>query len=150
MIDSNLAYTWHRLSDITHIQFQAQSEYSTGWNGRGSGIVTVSYPDENVVIYDEQGHWKSPAGRSYVFKNTYRWTLASSGLRLEHLRMGVNHPVFLVELGSAGTNKWESRKPHVCGNDLYTGILTVQESQIDLTWSVRGPKKFEKLINIYS
>ena len=141
---------WDHLKETTHIQFQAQSEYSTGWNGTGSGIVTASYPEENVLIYDEQGRWKSPAGRSYAFKNTYRWILTSSGLQLEHLRMGVNHPVFLVELEPAGDNRWESRKPHVCGNDLYTGILTMQESQIDLTWSVRGPKKFEKLINSYS
>lgn len=144
-----LTKVWEKLKSVTHIQFRAQSGLANGWNGEGGGSVVVE-SNEQVLIFNEQGKWKSPTGQDFSFKNCYRWTFTSVGLQLEHLRLGIHNPVLLVELQSSGSNRWESLKPHICGDDLYSGILRVRDGIIELSWSVTGPRKCETLINIYT
>lgn len=150
VIYPDLAQNWERLRSITRIEFQAQSGLRNGWNGEGAGSVIVENPEKDILIFFEHGKWKSPDGLTFAFKNTYRWTRTDSTLQLEHLRLGMNNPVFLVDLHSATANKWESTEPHGCGNDLYSGILVIRENGINLKWTVQGPRKNETLLNIYT
>lgn len=150
MFNPDLTDIWNRFKSTTCVEFQALSEMPNGWNGKGAGAVKVENPDRHVLIFNEQGEWVSPDGQKFTFRNRYRWTIMSSGLRLEHLRRGIHNPVLLVVLQVTGGNKWESLKPHICGNDLYHGMLTIHDETIELNWSVRGPKKREHLSNVYT
>lgn len=149
MIHPDSIQIWDRLRSITQIKFRAQSGLRNGWNGEGAGSVTVENPQKDVLIFFERGEWKSTDGHSFSFKNAYRWKRTASSLKLEHLRLGINNPVFLVELHPVSVNKWQSWKPHVCGEDLYSGTLNVHRDKINLEWIVQGPRKNEKLVNTY-
>lgn len=149
MIYPDSIQIWDRLRSVTQIKFRAQSGLQNGWNGEGEGSVTVENSQKDVLIFFEYGEWKSTDGHRFSFKNTYRWKRTASGLHLEHLRLGINNPVFLVELHPVSANNWKSRKPHACGDDLYSGTLNVHADKIHLEWIVRGPRKDEKLLNTY-
>ena len=71
-------------------------------------------------------------------------------MRLEHLRFGEDHPVYLFDLGPAGEREWRSVSPHLCGEDCYAAVLTVRDDGIVLRWSVDGPRKQEAIEYTYA
>jgi hypothetical protein len=47
------------------------------------------------------------------FRNVFRWTLLGPKLvRLEHLRFGPDHPVYLFELAQDANGTWTSNRLH--------------------------------------
>ena len=52
-------------------------------------------------------------GRELRFRNVFRWSAVGEALRLEHLRFGVAHPVFLFDLAPVAAGEWRSVSPHL-------------------------------------
>src|SRR5262245_40512939 len=93
---------WAALRHVRTIQFTARSGAGTGWNGTGSGTVLVTAPQDGVLVFEESGTWQPEQGQPLRFTNVFRWTLlGSQRLRLEHLRFGPAHPVYLFDLAPA-------------------------------------------------
>ena len=133
---------WADLSRVRSLQFVAQSGSATGWKGRGRGSVVVEAFGDDVQTFTESGTWHTEAGRELRFHNVYRWTRTDPTLRLEHLRFGIDHPVYLFDLAQTGDGEWRSVSPHLCGEDRYSAVLLVGNS-LTLRWEVVGPTKQE-------
>ena len=96
------------------------------------------------MLFAESGSWRTPEGKSFDFTNTYRWCRDGDSIRLEHLRFGVDRPVYLFDLIPNGEGGMVSQTPHVCSEDLYTANLELTE-EILLAWTVLGPKLNERI-----
>jgi hypothetical protein len=144
---------WQRLTGVRALEFRARSTATTatGWQGVGQGTVEVQAPSEETLVYREQGQWKSAAGTSFAFTNSYRWTRYSSSglLSLEHLRFGDERPVSLFELAAAGEGEWRSTAAHVCSEDCYSAVMTFGDGFVHLEWNVSGPNKSEVISYLY-
>ena len=137
-----LQQLWSDLARVRSLRFVAQSGSATGWTGIGQGTVVVEAIGEDVQTFTESGTWQTEAGRELRFHNVYRWTRTEPTLRLEHLRFGVDHPVYLFDLAQTGDREWRSVSPHLCSEDRYSAVLHVGESLL-LHWEVVGPTKQE-------
>jgi hypothetical protein len=146
-----LGRIWARLGEVRHLSFRATSTASvpTGWEGIGEGSVEVA-ANATVLIFHEQGRWQPPAGPASLFRNVYRWTLDAERacLALEHLRFGVEQPVFLFELVPSG-DILVSACPHLCREDEYTARLWLEPGELRLDWRVMGPRKDERIEYCY-
>lgn len=137
---------WRTLSRVRRLGFVARSAGATGWNGSGQGTVLVEHPARGVLTYDESGVWRPDGSGELKFRNVFRWTLlGSAAIRLEHLRFGPKRPVLLFELIPTGPERWQSQRPHLCGEDSYGAELWGQDSGIEMVWSITGPKKAERI-----
>ena len=135
---------WNVLRRVRSLRFVAQSAFATGWHGVGTGSVVVAAPVDSVLTFTESGSWQPPEGRSLRFSNIFRWSRINAGLiRLEHLRFGADHPVYLFDLVSKMNGAWTSVSPHVCEQDCYAAELRLREAGLGLRWMVTGPKKQE-------
>jgi len=148
----DLEAVWKRLSSVNSLVFHATSGTSKGgWNGEGRGSVVVESVDSDTILFHEDGMWKPETGKELTFQNVYRWTalLESHSLRLEHLRFGHNHPVYLFDLGQADEVTWKSVEPHVCRDDLYEAIMKLDGEVLTLHWTIEGPTKNESIHYLY-
>jgi hypothetical protein len=145
---------WRRLSRVKQLSFHAKtkSRDEGGWNGRGKGEVAVLKEGEDVLIFNEKGSWLGKDGKEIVFSNIFRWTLdRKAGLiSLEHLRQGIDHPVFLFHLLPSGLHCLSSIDSHLCAGDTYLGQILCAQNSLRLKWRVIGPKKNEELHYYYS
>lgn len=145
---------WKKLSGITSLAFSAASKGSgnTGWNGVGRGDVRVEHPDASTLLFYEQGRWVSREGRETAFKNVFRWSYERfhNRIKLEHLRFGIQRPVFLFFLAPSGSHTLESASSHVCKEDAYLGKVSCSQKGIKLNWRVIGPKKNEEIDYVYT
>lgn len=145
---------WKRLSQVSRLAFHAKtkSKDGGGWNGQAKGQVQVAREEPNVLIFYEKGSWKDKNGALVDFSNVYRFTLdrASKLIALEHLRHGIDHPVFLFHLAPDSPSSLASIDSHLCGGDSYFGRLLVDPSSIKLKWRVIGPKKNEEIEAYYT
>jgi hypothetical protein len=132
---------WDRLRQVRSLSFVADSGVESGWDGRGAGTVVVEEPGDATMTFTESGTWRPTNGKDIRFSNVYRWTRAGDGLRLEHLRFGVDSPVYLFDLYQAGEREWRSASPHLCSEDCYSAVLTIHDDDLILPWSVDGPRK---------
>lgn len=146
---SPLERLWDRLAGVRHLSFVAQSALATGWNGAGRGEVVVTSPVDAVLLFQETGFWQPEGGRALPFRNVFRWTNPGGGIRLEHLRYGPDAPVFLFDLVQQADGIWHAADPHPCRNDRYDACLTLQPDGFDLTWTITGPKKQERIVYQY-
>jgi len=142
---ATLAYLWTLLRNVTVLSFEAKSSASTGWDGVGSGTVAVSHPTSDVLVFTESGYWQPSGRRDIRFSNVFRWTLLTESLRLEHLRFGPEQPVFLFDLAQGADGVWREISPHACGEDCYSGSLSIQEREIVVHWTIKGPRKNESI-----
>lgn len=144
---------WDRLIHARRLAFTAesQSKQKGGWNGQGSGVVVAEKESESVLIFHEKGSWISDDGDQIAFTNTYRWTLDLKAylLSLEHLRRGVNHPVFLFHLAPQVDGSLKSVDVHKCKEDTYSGHLFCEPESLKFEWTIVGPKKNEHLVYYY-
>lgn len=144
---------WDRLLGVRWVRFCARSAAAvrTGWEGVGRGAVTVeSLAEGGALMFRERGQFESSPGRTSTFTNVYRWSrLAGEQLRLEHLRFGPDHPVFLFDLAQRSPTQWASVEPHLCQHDCYSAELTLGEGELLLHWRVRGPAKDESIEYAY-
>ena len=141
------------LRRLRSLNFHAQSAKATGWNGQGRGGVSIEIPSPDVIVFRETGRWH-PAGReahpSLQFSNIYRWTLVDEQtVRLEHLRLGLEQPVFLVDLQADTADGWASVTPHQCSADQYVLTVSAQPDGIGMQWTITGPKKDEHIAYRY-
>lgn len=145
---------WQRLLSVTALTFNAKtnSKEKGGWNGQGKGEVIITQAKENVLIFNEKGSWKDAAGHEVDFTNVFRWTLDTSAkvISLEHLRRGINHPVFLFHLIPSADNILASADSHLCKQDAYFGQILCNKTHLRLNWRVIGPKKNEELDYFYT
>jgi hypothetical protein len=140
---------WSRLRTARELSFEARSRSTpnTGWNGRGEGTVQVEQAEALATIFYEKGSWTPEIGRPVPFSNVFRWMLDPEGsfIRLEHLRFGVDHPVYLFDLVPADERTLVSSEPHVCREDLYAARMEFEQQVIRLSWTITGPKKNESI-----
>ncbi len=144
---------WTRLRVVQELTFEARSQATadTGWNGSGQGMVRIAEVEPRVILFHERGEWTSERGRQSSFTNVFRWTADPDGrrIRLEHLRFGQDHPVYLFDLVVVDEGVLESSEPHVCREDLYTARMKFDEQAIRLRWTIDGPKKSETISYAY-
>lgn len=145
---------WERLIKVNKLTFHAmtKSKEEKGWNGKGEGEVIISKESPNVLIYNEKGIWRGKFGPEVNFSNVFRWTLdtGNSVISLEHLRRGLDHPVFLFHLAPSGRNSLSSVDSHLCGGDIYFGQIHFDNRNLRLNWRIIGPKKNEEIDYCYS
>lgn len=137
---------WRRLGKVHSVSIQAQS------GGQAFGEVSVREEKREVLLFTVKGHWVNVPSREMEFTNMLRWTLdLSSGLiALEHLRYGMNRPVFLFHLAPTGFKTLQSVDSHLCGDDCYFGRIEFTDPHIRFLWRILGPKKNEILQHTYS
>lgn len=145
---------WDRLSSVKQLTFHAKTKSSedTGWNGKGKGEVLIAREGRSVVLFTEKGTWQSKDGKAIDFSNLFRWTLDQEAgmISLEHLRRGVNHPVFLFHLAPSGNHALASVDSHLCEGDAYFGQIFFDRHSLRLSWRVIGPKKNEEIDYFYT
>jgi len=145
---------WKKLGAIKKVAFHAQSrsKEELGWNGKGTGKVHVTQPDEKTIIFKELGSWDGRTGQEMNFSNVFRWTLneALGTIALEHLRRGANAPVFLFNLAPSGKESLSSVGAHQCEGDTYFGELLFSDYNLRLNWRIIGKKKNEEIDYVYS
>jgi len=140
------AVLWQSLCQVRSLRFTARSATQGGWNGIGSGGVAVEVMGTAVCTFTETGSWEPLGGKSLRFSNVFRWSiLGPEAVRLEHLRFGPDHPVYLFDMTPKGMAKWISSSPHVCREDCYAAELEIADRQLCLRWSIVGPKKEETI-----
>ncbi|NKB71562.1 MAG: hypothetical protein GKR89_31195 [Candidatus Latescibacteria bacterium] len=143
---------WQRLGRVQQLRFQARSALGgAGWNGRGRGLVAVQRAAADTLVFTESGTWKGAGGRAFQFSNVYRWRLDRAGgaLNLEHLRLGLEQPVFLVRLVPGDRGGLVSEVPHPCGADRYAAVLRPVWRGVELRWHISGPAKDEDIRYTY-
>lgn len=137
---------WKRLQNVNYVEFKSKSHSKNGQTSRGVGSVFVNYDDRATIVFQEEGKRDQ-----FDFHNTFRWTLSrlDALIGLEHLRHGINNPVFLFHLTPTGKNTFESLHSHICGEDTYFGKVKCEHNFVILTWRIIGPKKNEEIEYIY-
>jgi hypothetical protein len=137
---------WQRLMNVQRVSIQTQSE------DRAFGEVRVSEEKKDTLLFTENGHWSHPTHRGLDFSNLLRWSLdlASGMIALEHLRYGLNRPVFLFHLAPTGPNTLQSVDSHLCAEDCYYGRIEFTKQHIRLLWRILGPRKNDLFHHVYS
>jgi hypothetical protein len=141
------------LLQIQSFFFQATTtKDSQGWNAQGNGMVTVSNPENNIIIFEESGFLSLPNQQKQLkCHNTYRWTFETpERIKLEHLRFGEENPVYLFHLVCQDDHTFSSICPHICDKDLYTAHLQLSPRRIILVWEIEGNTKNERIEYHYS
>ena len=149
-----LRKVWNRLMKVTHLKFHAKTKLKEegGWNGKGKGEVIIKHEKESVLVFHEKGSWQGREYEEVNFTNVFRWTLDLDTLMLslEHLRRGLQHPVFLFHLSPTSHNVLTSVDSHSCGEDVYFGRIVYDHQCLRLNWRVIGPKKNEEIDYYYT
>lgn len=148
-----LSTFWKKLGEMKEVTFHAKSKAKNelGWNGKGKGEVIVTKEGDYVIIFTEKGSWLGQQGEEISFSNVFRWTLDKfTGLiSLEHLRRGLNQPVFLFHLVPKSKHSLSSVDSHLCEGDTYFGHIQFDRFSIRLNWRIIGPKKNEEIDYYY-
>lgn len=142
---------WEKLSAVSSLTFQARSKEGTGWNGTGQGEVMITKEGGNRLIFHEKGVWKGRQAGDVGFSNVFRWSLdrLAGMISLEHLRRGLDSPVFLFHLAPSGKHALSSVDSHLCGGDSYFGRILFDRCGLRLHWRVIGEKKNEEIETYY-
>lgn len=147
---------WNFLGAVTRLQIAARTIRGPQAVGsdRAIGTVKVTRIHDTALLFTESGHWTSMGGKTLElpFHNSYRWWLVDQGrrLRLEHLRLGADHPVFLCDLAPADHERLKCVTPHLCGADQYVASLELKNQAAFLRWKVCGPAKDQEIHYTYS
>lgn len=151
-----LSTIWEKLSQVRSVTFHAKtkSKEEGGWNGKGRGDVLITKGGEKKaeVIFTEKGSWKGDEGKEIDFSNIFRWTFDRERqlISLEHLRYGMDNPVFLFHLAPTGNLALTSVDAHLCEGDVYFGHLSCDAHGLRLHFRVIGPKKNEEIDYYYT
>lgn len=144
---------WDRLSAIKTVVFSVYSRAykKSGWEGIGSGTINVSMSCPNILVFQEVGTWSGMSQKKSNYTNSLRWTFEKDLRRisLEHLRFGLQSPVFLCHWAMSTSKRMHCANPHFCKKDVYFGELLFETLFIKLVWKVKGPKKNEEIHYCY-
>lgn len=146
---SSITDMWEQLGNVAVVQFKAESFSGIGWDGAAIGVVKVSKPETNVIVFEESGQFRKPDGKELNFRNVFRWTRIEENIRLEHLRFGADNPVFLFDLTCDENGVWREIIPHPCRDDCYAATLRIEDNTVLVRWTVRGQKRNEVIDYIY-
>jgi hypothetical protein len=141
---------WSRLSTVTEVSFHAQSRQKQGWNGRGKGTVKVTR-EGNQIIFQDEGSGRGIDQKETNYRTAYRWTFdrIAGVIALEHVRRGLDHPVFLFHLAPTSKYTLASVDSHLCEADTYFGQVQFDPESLKLKWRVIGPNKNEEIFCSY-
>jgi hypothetical protein len=143
---------WDKLAKVQQVTFHAKSKSNEDpeWNGVGKGEVSV-IKQENILIFNEKGSWQGK-NQANTFRNSFRWTLDRTAclISLEHLRLGLDHPMFLFHLAPDGSQSLSSVDSHLYEGDTYFGHIHFDHQRLRLNWRVIGVKKNEEIDYYYS
>jgi len=147
---NNLIQTiWEHLKGVTQMTLIAhvRKERNEPFIRKGKGTVTVEEQGESL-LFQENGIWSQDQTH---YQNRFRWTWdrAKGMLRLEHLRFGVLHPVFLFDLYAKEGSILQSHTPHLHGEETYFGWMQYKRLFLHLHIRTLGPKKNEKIEYCY-
>lgn len=117
----------------------------TDWRGHGTAAISAERTGEDWRLIERGRFVPAGAARGVTMNNVYRWQRAGDRLRLYHERFGTEAAVFLFELVAESADRLVCQRPHLCGDDVYRGTLTLAETGFDLAWSITGPRKDEHL-----
>lgn len=149
-----LELVWARLATVKSLSFSAKtkSKEPGGWQGKGAGEVTVTEEKKDVLIFTEKGSWSGINNKEIHFRNVFRWTFDRKAkmISLEHLRRGIDHPVFLFHLVHAGSDLLTSLDAHLCEGDSYFGHMRCIKNALCLSFRVIGKKKNEEMDYYYT
>jgi hypothetical protein len=152
-----LDLVWAKLQSVQTLCFSAKSKSIgsasvSGWNGIGKGNVEIKRAESAILIFNERGSWTSEDHKQFEFSNVFRWTFQPEfgSIMLEHLRFGVQNPVFLFSLAPIDAHTLESVDSHVCNGDSYFGQLRFDKHYLQFNWRVIGPKKNEEIDYLYT
>lgn len=144
---------WTKLLKIKKLNFEAKTKNKTdnGWNGKGIGEVNIIKESDTSIIFNEKGKWLDKNNQEIVFTNSFRWTLHldTKMIALEHLRRGIQSPVFLIYLTPTSSKILSSVNTHLCEKDTYFGQLFYDQHSLRLHWRAIGPKKNEEMNYYY-
>lgn len=143
---------FRRLSKVGTLSLTTQSKKGADSEiKKGHALVLISSNSSNELIFHEKGSWDLGPMPSLEFTNSFRWTLDSKAslITLEHLRYGVEKPVFLFHLTSNQTKMLESVDPHLCNEDTYLGNAQWDKDKINVNIRVIGPNKNDILSYVY-
>ncbi len=129
---------WSKLSTVKAFTI-------TSGKDQGEGSVTITQPREGVLLFSEKGKWHNEIS----FTNTFRWTFDEERISLEHLRHGIDHPVFLFHFVRDKKNSLISLDPFLCAKDCYQGRMLLEGEKMLLFWKIKGPKKNEEITVSY-
>jgi hypothetical protein len=132
----------HKLSAISRFQFQNHhSEVLTGWEGVGEGVVKTEWQNANSLLYYEEGLFTGLRNKTMKCSNVYRWQFNNEKqtVSLEHLRFGINHPVYLFDFIFQSEFQLISACPHLCSKDLYSATMLMEEKSLSLEWLIQKP-----------
>lgn len=145
---------WERLKQVKQFKKHKISRSGTEniWEGKGTGIVSITNQNDTALIFAEKGSWHLNNGQEVDFSNIFRWTIDREAgmISLEHLRYGEQNPVFLFHLVPTGNNMLASVESHLCQEDAYMAQIPWDNATIRLNWRVIGPKKNDELEYIYT
>lgn len=145
---------WQHLLKVKNLTFSAvsQGSHPSGWNGLGKGEVQVKKINDHSLIFEEKGVWTSIYEQEFAFSNLFRWTQDpfKKVIILEHLRLGIERPVFLFQLTPLNENTLRSVSSYICNEDSYLGQLKFFSEKIEFNWRIVGPKKNEEISYTYT
>jgi hypothetical protein len=144
---------WQQLKDVTCLSFSVKSRQNGDTNFKtGKADVQTLLSGLSSVIFQERGHWIQDQLHETAFSNSFRWTLDinTSLITLEHLRYGIEDPVFLFHLTPTQPRTLESVDAHLCGEDTYLGSIIWDHAKIDFHWRIIGTYKNDHLIYRYT
>ena len=133
-----------RLAKVETIAIQTKT------HGQAFGKVKVFQENPDVFLFIENGSWLG--NPELHFHNTLRWSIDyTSGLiALEHLRYGIDRPIFIFHLTPLTSKTLQSVNSHLCLDDHYFGRIEFTKQHICFSLRILGPKKNESLAYVYS
>lgn len=144
---------WNKLTSVKKLTFRAKthSKKESGWQGKGTGEVTVTKEGDHIILFHEKGCWRGEMGE-IDFTNVFRWTLEKNigMISLEHLRRGPDQPVFLFHLVPSSSHCFTTVDAHLCEGDIYFGKIFFNRFLLHFNWRIIGPKKNEEIDYFYS
>ncbi len=129
-----------------------------GWKGTGQGVVNTNYESDFIGSVDDMLYFRESG--TFVLdvnqhqletNNEFIWhRVDAERIRLFHSRFGRDNQVELFDLiPQPSTNNWVSEASHLCGDDLYSGSVSLVDGKLEFIWQITGPRKDEHLHYIY-
>jgi len=115
------------------------------------GEVKVAEEKPGIYTFTERGTWVKGRQQNINFHNSLRWSFVYEQgiIRLEHLRHGPDHPIFLSYLTPISAKQLQSMDPHLCQEDCYFGHIEFTKQGIYLTWRILSARKNETFHYVY-
>lgn len=142
---------WKKINKVKKLNVVAKTKSKNGITYKGIGDVVVTKESEDSLIFNEKGNWLDNNNQTISFINIFRWVLnlEQKTIAIEHLRRGLQYPVFLIHLTPISSCKLSSVNAHLCEKDTYFSQLLLDQYGLHLNWRAIGPNKNEEIDYYY-